>query len=71
MSRIAIDGTTYETTHRNGMPAIRSLNNRGGTLRWHGLRSEIGLAVMKALNAEPAMAPGFSTTHEGGPVDAE
>ena len=61
MSKIDIDGVTYETTNRDGMPAIRSLNKHGGTHRWYGLMSAEGRAVMTALDVEPAMAPGFNT----------
>jgi hypothetical protein len=61
MTLIIIGGITYETTAREGMPAIRSLNRNGGTRRWHGLRSAQGQAVMSGLSLEPAMAPGFST----------
>ena len=64
MTQITIDGTTYEATSRVGMPAIRSLNSRGGTHRWYGLRSEEGLAVMRALDLEPAMAPGFASSEK-------
>jgi len=60
MAKIEIEGKTYETTHRGGMPAIRSLNKSGGTHRWIGLRTPVGRAVMTALDVEPAMATGFN-----------
>ncbi len=60
MARTTVDSKTYETTHRRGLPAIRQVNKSGGTVRWIALQSEIGLKVMRALDLEPAMAPGFS-----------
>ena len=60
MAKIEIDGAIYQTTSRKGFPAIRKLNKNGNTARWIGLRSKTGLRVMRALEVEPAFAPGFS-----------
>lgn len=60
MAEVTIEGKVFETTHRGGLPAIRQLNSAGRTARWIPLRSETGLAVMRALELEPAMAPGFN-----------
>ena len=61
MKTVAIDGKTYQATSRAGSPAIRQINHGGGTVRWLPLKSDIGLRVMRALDIEPAMAPGFSS----------
>lgn len=60
MAKANIDGKTYQTTSRDGYPAIRQLDKNGNTARWVELRSDIGLRVMQATSKEPAMAPGFS-----------
>lgn len=60
MAKIIIEGRTYQTTSRNGVPAIRQLDKNDNTARWLGLRSKMGLRVMRGLDLEPAMSPGFS-----------
>lgn len=61
MAKTTIDGKTLETTSRKGMPAIRQIDKNGNTARWIPLRSETGRAVMRKLDLEPAMAPGFGS----------
>lgn len=59
MPQVKIDDVVYETTIRNGAPAIRSLTSEGKTSKWFGLSSSEAQAVMTALDIEPAFAPGF------------
>lgn len=59
MARVKIDDVLYETTIRNGEPAIRSLNSEGKTAKWLDIKSPEAQAVMTALDIEPAFAPGF------------